>query len=100
MRINSLDYLRGLMAIGIMFYHFFVWTFGTYESDTFLEKIGLYGVSVFYVPNKILLNLSGLFGFVAFDKYIPTGAWSIGNELVFYAFFPIVLILSKKINFF
>ncbi|WP_276389064.1 acyltransferase family protein [Eudoraea chungangensis] len=149
MRIDSLDYLRGLMAIAIMFYHYFVWTFGIYGSDTLLGKIGLYGVSIFYVlsgltlylvyenklsltnlfyyfkkriyrifpllwicvflnillltntytTTKVLLNLSGLFGFIAVDQYIPTGAWSIGNELVFYAFFPVVLLLSKRLKF-
>ncbi len=149
MRIDSLDYLRGLMAIAIMFYHYFVWTFGVYGSDTFLGKIGLYGVCIFYVLSgltlylvyenklsltklfyyfkkrvyrifpllwasvflnillltntyttaKVLLNLSGLFGFIAVDQYIPTGAWSIGNELVFSAFFPVVLLLSKRLKF-
>jgi exopolysaccharide production protein ExoZ len=149
MRIASLDYLRGLMALGIMCYHYFVWSFGVYGSETFLGKIGIYGVSVFYVLSgltlhlvyqdkltlktvksflvkrvariypllwlcillnilllaksypydKILLNITGLFGFLAVDKYIPTGAWSIGNELVFYALFPIILIGSRKFKY-
>lgn len=149
MRIASLDYLRGLMALGIMCYHYLVWSFGVYGSETFLGKIGIYGVSVFYVLSgltlfvvyqdkltvktlknffvkrvgriypllwlcvllnilllsksytfsKILLNITGLFGFIAVDQYIPTGAWSIGNELVFYALFPIILIGSKKFKY-
>lgn len=141
MRIASLDYLRGLAAIGIMTYHYSVWTFGLYGGETILGKIGIYGVSIFYVLSgltmylvyheklkpkfvlpysikrvtrifpllwfcvflniillgkeysleRILLNLSGLFGFVGRDQYIPTGAWSIGNELVFYILFPILI---------
>ena len=149
MRIASLDYLRGLMALGIMCYHYLVWSYGVYGSETFLGKIGIYGVSVFYVLSgltlylvyqdkltlktiknfsvkrvariypllwfcillnilllaksysyeKILLNITGLFGFFAVDQYIPTGAWSIGNELVFYALFPIILITSRKFKY-
>jgi peptidoglycan/LPS O-acetylase OafA/YrhL len=45
---------------------------------------------------KILLNVTGLFGFIKWDAYIATGAWSIGNELVFYIFFPIFIVLSKR----
>jgi peptidoglycan/LPS O-acetylase OafA/YrhL len=51
---------------------------------------------------SIFLNITGLFGFFAFDNYIGQGMWSIGNELVFYLFFPIVLYLfeNKKNSFF
>lgn len=144
-RINSLDYLRGLMAFGIMIYHFFSWTFHPYKSETFLGVIGTYGVPVFYIlsgltlyfvyqaslstktilpfyikrafrilpllwvsialnifllnksydTQTILLNITGLFGFLDHDNYITTGAWSIGNELVFYAFFPLLVLLPK-----
>jgi peptidoglycan/LPS O-acetylase OafA/YrhL len=41
--------------------------------------------------SKLLLNFTGLFGFFSWDSYIATGAWSIGNELVFYVFFPIFI---------
>lgn len=37
---------------------------------------------------RIFLNLTTLFGFIAPDQYINTGAWSIGNELVYYALTP------------
>lgn len=149
-RIDYLDYLRGLMALGIMIYHYFSWVYGSYDSESFLGILGIYGVSTFYVLsgltlyivynksltihtishfmikrffrifpllwisilltilllNKtfdiktVLLNISGLFGFVAHDKYISTGAWSIGNELVFYAFFPLIILFAKKIRVF
>ena len=145
MRINALDYLRGLMALCIMVYHYFSWTFHAYDSTTFLGVLGIYGVSIFYIlsgltlyhvyNNKldfsnlysffvkrifrilpllwlsiflnifllgqtydlrtIFLNVSGLFGFLDHDNYITTGAWSIGNELVFYSVFPIIIILNR-----
>ena len=42
------------------------------------------------------INLTGLFGIVKWDGYIGTGVWSIGNELVFYLFFPVFVFLTKK----
>lgn len=42
---------------------------------------------------KILLNLTTLFGFVAPDQYINVGAWSIGNEVVYYALTPFLIAL-------
>lgn len=47
-------------------------------------------------PNDIIINITGLFGFIKWDGYIATGAWSIGNELVFYVFFPLFIIVAKK----
>lgn len=44
---------------------------------------------------RVLLNYTGLFGFVAWDKPIGTGVWSIGNELVFYACFPVFLFAAR-----
>lgn len=147
-RYSTLDYLRGLMASAIMIYHHSIWTFGPMDASTTLGRLGIYGVSVFYVlsgltlflvyRNKfdsglssiiafavkrvfrifpllwlviiatlalrgslpdykvIILNFTGLFGFIKPDAYIGTGVWSIGNELVFYAFFPLFIYLAKK----
>ncbi|WP_026903736.1 acyltransferase family protein [Pedobacter glucosidilyticus] len=49
-------------------------------------------------PNlyDLLLNLTGLFGFIKWDKYFSPGVWSIGNELVFYVFFPFFILFIKK----
>ena len=44
-RIVSLDYLRGLAAVSIMFYHYCSWTFGKFSAGNILERVGLYGVS-------------------------------------------------------
>ncbi|WP_242927641.1 acyltransferase family protein [Pontibacter vulgaris] len=146
-RISSLDYLRGFAAFGILAYHFISWSYGHLPADSFLGRVGLYGVAVFYVlsgltlyhvyeqklvPTRttiadfylkrvfrlmpllwvvmaayvvvapefrelqmILLNYTGLFGFVSWDKAIGTGVWSIGNELVFYALFPLFIFAAK-----
>lgn len=49
---------------------------------------------------EIFLNFTGLFGFIDPSKDIATGAWSIGCELVFYAFFPIILLVGRKNRWF
>lgn len=147
-RLHNLDYLRGIAAFGIMLYHYLSWTYGNFESKSFMGRVGVYGVSIFYVlsgltlyhvyiqrmvPNRedlfqfakkrffrifpllwlatiasvllkreipnwenLFLNLSGLFGFVKWDTYFSTGVWSIGNELVFYVFFPFFIYFSKN----
>lgn len=147
-RLHNLDYLRGVTAFGIMIYHYLSWTLGKFSADTFLGRLGVYGVSIFYVlsgltlfyvyfdkmdptreqifsffkkrvlrifpllwlvtflaifisgksPNitDLLLNLSGVFGFVKWDTYFSAGIWSIGNELVFYIFFPFFLFFTKN----
>jgi len=147
-RLYNLDYLRGLAAFGIMIYHYLTWTLGKFSADTFMGRLGIYGVSIFYVlsgltlyyvyydkmkPSKqdifsffkkrifrifpllwlvtltaillsrkmpdltnLFLNLTGLFGFVRWDKYFSAGIWSIGNELVFYVFFPLFILFIKR----
>ena len=147
-RLYNLDYLRGLAAFGIMIYHYLGWTIGTYTANTFMGRLGIYGVSIFYilsgltlyyvyynnmkpskedvlsflkkrvfriypllwlvtiitiilsksVPNftNLLFNLSGLFGFIAWNKDIAGGVWSIGNELVFYVFFVFFVLFMKS----
>lgn len=147
-RLYNLDYLRGLAAFAIMLYHYLSWTLGEFSSNTFMGRLGLYGVSIFYilsgltlfyvyqekmlpsksdildfikkrvfrifpllwlvticsvviakeVPDisKLVLNLTGLFGLFKWDSYYATGAWSIGNELVFYIFFPFFIFFTKR----
>jgi exopolysaccharide production protein ExoZ len=50
------------------------------------------------LPNMVdlILNLTGLFGFFKWDVYFSTGVWSIGNELVFYTLFPVVVLASMR----
>ncbi|MBC9934879.1 acyltransferase family protein [Chitinophaga qingshengii] len=150
-RVDSLDYLRGIAAFGIMIYHCFTWGFGGFSPDSFMGKWGIYGVSIFYILSGLtlhyvyfdnmnftprdlkkfflkrffriypllwltiiltiilnqkmpslpglLLNLTGAFGVLKWHSYIGVGVWSIGNELVFYLFFPVFIFLSKKSKF-
>ncbi len=147
-RLYNLDYLRGLAAFGIMVYHYIIWSYGEYTSEYFLGRVGIYGVSIFYVLSgltlfyvyydtltfnkkdilgffrkrffrifplfwlatiaailidrewhdltKLFLNFTGLFGLVKWEGYYVTGAWSIGNELVFYLFFPFIIFFAKR----
>ncbi len=148
-RLYNLDYLRGIAAFGIMIHHYMSWQqHKFYESDTFIGKLGIYGVAIFYIlsgltlfyvyydkmvfsksdiwgfvkkrilriypllwivtlsaiaverkmPNLIdvFLNLTGLFGFVKWHTFFSLQVWSIGNELVFYAFFPFFVFFSKS----
>ena len=146
-RIQNLDYFRGVAATSIMMYHFLTWSYGHFDAGDFWGKVGIYGVSVFYIlsgltmcvvyqdkitkdlktildfflkrivrifpllwlatlltifisPKKfgldiILANFTGLFGFIKPEAYICNGAWSIGNELVFYVFFPLFILSFK-----
>jgi len=52
--------------------------------------------------STILWALSGLFSVYHWENHICYGGWSIGNELVFYLFFPVFIFLSKrsKLSFF
>lgn len=140
-RIESLDYLRGIMAFMVMCYHYAI--FSGKSDYSFLNKFGIYAVSTFYILSglslaiayhrkinswndlinffikrvfrifplmwlaislallfawmgdsaiptieKIILNYTLLYAIFDLQGYIPTGAWSIGNEMVFYLFFP------------
>ncbi|PAU54952.1 hypothetical protein BZL41_21680 [Pseudomonas sp. PIC25] len=150
-RILSIDYLRGLMALSVLIYHFVSWSLGVPSSDTILARLGIYAVSLFYVISGIALyqiyadtrwsiknigifaikrffriapvywlatasiillavitlppftpdwlayfsNFFLIFGFYDPATYVPTGGWSIGNEVVFYFTFPILIILAR-----
>lgn len=150
-RIHSIDYLRGLMALAVLLYHFCSWSIGVPDASTVLGRLGLYAVSTFYIVSgmslfvaykdatwtpkdvgffvikrylrlapafwvactpvviflaytsptfvipieKIIGNYTLTFGFTAPDQYLTVGGWSIGNEMVFYAFFPLVMMLPR-----
>ena len=130
-----------------MIYHYVSWSYGHLDAGSALGRLGIYGVSIFYVlsgltlylvyseaslntaqlkdffikrvarifplfwlvtvlvvlinrnpvsPWVLFLNFSGLFGFLDWDAGLATGIWSIGNELVFYAFFPLFMFLARK----
>lgn len=58
LRLHSIDYLRGLMALSILFYHLISWTIGIPQSDTLLGKLGVYGVSTFYIVSGMAMYVS------------------------------------------
>jgi len=155
-RIESLDYLRGLMALSVALYHFATTSYQSPLAEDLLGKLGIYAVSVFYVLSglsltivyrerldsgplvaayavkrlfriaplfwlsvtlavlfgfvtdyalgrphsvdywRLFLNYSLLFGFVKPDAYMSTGAWSIGNEMVFYVLLPFLVYFGLK----
>jgi peptidoglycan/LPS O-acetylase OafA/YrhL len=149
-RIESLDWHRGLLAFAIMLYHLTSWELAAPDSSTFLGRLGIYGVSMFFVLsglsmaivyNKyirdarssvkffvrrifriwpllwiaigfatcaalvtakrpdwmlVVLNLTTAFGFVSPAAALNTGAWSIGNEMVYYALTPFIIMAYNK----
>lgn len=151
-RIHTIDYLRGLMALSVMIYHYLSWSTGIPQSDALIGRLGVYAVSTFYIISGVSLylvysetkwsmkevgsfvvkryfriapvfwlatllmiilyimknhsfspdwsryasNLSLTFGFYAPRDYIPGGGWSIGNEMVFYAFFPLLIMATAR----
>lgn len=54
-RLHNLDYLRGLAALGIMMYHYASWALGRFSAETFMGRLGLYGVSIFYLLSGLTL---------------------------------------------
>lgn len=145
-RLESLDWLRGLLAVSIMVYHLTGWKLYQPDASELLGRLGIYGVSMFFVLSGlsmaagyngfmrdgrsairffvrrifriwpllwvavaavtlgglmlkgkpvdwplVMLNITTLFGFVRPGAYINTGAWSIGNEMVYYALTPALL---------
>lgn len=136
------------MAFLIAIYHFIIWVSDLQGAGSFFGRIGVYGVSIFYILSgltlylvyhgnlifskpsifsffvrrffriypllwvsmaltllldkgkysfeHLFLSFTGLFGFVAPTKYIGLVTWSIGNELVFYSLFPLLLLTLER----
>lgn len=154
MRIQSIDYLRGLMSLSIVLYHFSTTftTWGLNDSSELLGKLGIYAVSAFYIISGMALylahkndhwdrneyfifiarrffrlapiywlallaltvfyflyvpsfsidnwkyaqNILLIFGVTNPAEYLIMGGWSIGNEVVFYLFFPIIILMTRN----
>jgi peptidoglycan/LPS O-acetylase OafA/YrhL len=149
-RIDSLDWQRGLLAFAIMAYHLTSWELHALDASTILGRLGIYGVSMFFVLSGlsmalvyngyirdagsslrffvrriariwpllwvavafatgtallagqppywwlILVNLTTAFGFVDPSAYMNVGAWSIGNEMVYYALTPLFILVYNR----
>ena len=149
-RVDGLDWQRGLLAFSIMIYHLLFWELSEPDASTFIGRLGVYGVSMFFVLSGlsmaivyntyicgirsscyflarrifriwpllwvavitisiinisrgknldyglVVLNLTTLFGFFSPGSYMNTGAWSIGNEMVYYALTPFLLVAYNK----
>lgn len=60
-RVESLDYLRGLMALSVVIYHYISWSMSTGSSvdvigsQFILGKLGIYAVSIFYILSGVSL---------------------------------------------
>lgn len=147
-RYFGLDWLRGLMAVSIMTYHYVRVSILPPEADNPLGRLSIYGVAIFFVLSGIslaiaysgyirgvrtaiyfyirrffrifplmwlaialviffgsarqinfqdfMLNVTGLFGFVNSGNYIFPGGWSLGDEMVYYAWTPFILLLFNR----
>jgi len=45
--IESLDYLRGVMALSVMIYHLKSWNLYHPDASTLLGRLGIYAVAIF-----------------------------------------------------
>jgi len=54
-RIHTLDYLRGLAAVGIMLYHMHLLSFGEIDSESPFARIKIYAVTIFFVLSGLTL---------------------------------------------
>lgn len=64
-RIETLDWLRGLMALSIMLYHLNNWTYSPLDASSLLGRLGIYSVSIFFI-------LSGLSMAIVYNSSIDT----------------------------
>lgn len=145
-RHHPLDYLRGVLALSVMGYHYNLFQNRHY---VLLDKLGIWAVLTFYVisgisfgfvyrglelrarsvlaffvkryarllpvyvvallgvlgipigsyllgnpvdlPDHLLTNFTLTFGFIDASRYVVTGGWSIGNELVYYVTLPLLI---------
>ncbi|HOY69302.1 MAG TPA: hypothetical protein PLZ85_00405 [Methylotenera sp.] len=57
-RLDSLDWLRGLLAFSIMIYHLTSWEISPLESSHLLGRLGIYGVSMFFLLSGLSMAVA------------------------------------------
>jgi exopolysaccharide production protein ExoZ len=155
-RIESLDWLRGFMAVAVMCYHLTLWVYFPLDSGSILGRLGIYAVAVFFILSGLSMvivyhsffyswkqvfifwirrifriwpllwlstflviihpdyNFNGMdfgnlistattsFAIIHPARYFLTGAWSIGNEMVYYLLTPLIVLIfefKKKLGY-
>lgn len=67
-RVDSIDHLRGILAVTIMVYHYTAWSFPNWMNPGgLLSVLGYYGVSAFFI-------ISGMSLAIAYRNRISTGS--------------------------
>ena len=58
-RVYTIDYLRGILAIFIMFYHYSSWqNIFVMDASSFLARNAIYGVSLFFIISGFSLTIT------------------------------------------
>jgi exopolysaccharide production protein ExoZ len=84
-------YIKDLRSSGAFFIRrlFRIWPLLWLAVGLHIVSMYRHGTSVSVA--EILLNVSTLFGFIAPVHYMNMGAWSIGNEMVYYSLTPLLI---------
>lgn len=84
-RIHILDILRGIAAIGVVFFHHAEWYLGhELEASDILTRFGTYGVSLFFMLSGYTLR-----SVYKTENFITTGFW----KARFFRIYPLMMLI-------